>query len=117
MRKNSFALLSGFLFAIGLGISGMTDPARVIGFLDFFGEWQPALAFVMGGAVITFGLGLLLMRKSGAKICGSELPDTSADPISKQMLAGVALFGIGWGLGGFCPGPGLANLVAIRTEA
>lgn len=110
-------LLGGGLFGSGLVISGMTDPVRVIGFLDFFGEWDPALAFVMGGAVVTFGLGLLWLRKSVGKVCGTDLPDTSADPISKRMLTGVTIFGIGWGLGGFCPGPGLANLAAIRTEA
>ncbi len=110
-------LLSGLLFGAGLVVSGMTDPARVIGFLDLFGDWDPALAFVMGGAVIVFALGLLLLRKTGTRVCSTPLPDTSPDPISGRMVIGSAIFGIGWGLGGFCPGPALANLSTLRTEA
>lgn len=110
-------LLGGALFGAGLVVSGMTDPARVIGFLDIFGDWKPALALVMGGAVATFGLGLFLLKKSRKRVCGTELPDTSADPVSRRMAAGSAIFGIGWGLSGFCPGPALANLAALRTEA
>jgi len=110
-------LLAGVLFGAGLVISGMTDPARVIGFLDIFGNWDPALAFVMGGAVLVFGCGLMLLRKTGTRICATPLPDTSPDPVSKRMVIGSAIFGIGWGLGGFCPGPALANLSTLRTEA
>jgi len=115
--RHLIILISGLLFGIGLALSGMTNPARVIGFLDFFGEWKADLAFVMGGALLVFGLGLLILRKTGAKICSTELPDTSSDPISLKMVTGSALFGIGWGLSGFCPGPALANLAALRTEA
>lgn len=110
-------LFSGMLFGVGLVISGMTDPSRVIGFLDMFGKWDPALAFVMGGAVAVFAIGSIFLRKTGKRVCGTELPDTSADPISKRLLAGSALFGIGWGLGGLCPGPAVANLAALRIEA
>lgn len=109
--------IGGLLFGGGLVISGMTDPARVIGFLDIFGDWDPALAFVMGGAVIAFGIGLFFLKKSGKRICGVELPDTSAEPISKRMVIGSAIFGIGWGLGGFCPGPALANLSVLKADA
>lgn len=112
-----FILLGGALFGAGLVISGMTDPSRVIGFLDIFGDWEPALAFVMGGAVFAFGLGQFFLRRSGKRICGVELPDTSSDPVSKRLLFGSAIFGIGWGIGGFCPGPAIANLSAIRLEA
>ena len=115
--KSFLIVFSGALFGAGLVISGMTDPARVIGFLDIFGDWDPALAFVMGGAVLSFGGGLLLLRKTGKRICSTQLPDTSADPISKRMAIGSAIFGIGWGLGGFCPGPAIASLSALRTEA
>ena len=110
-------LLAGLLFGTGLVLSGMTDPAKVIGFLAFAGDWDPALAFVMGGAVMTFGLGQLLLRKGGVRLCTIPLPDTSSDPISRRLILGSAIFGIGWGLGGFCPGPALANLAAARTEA
>ena len=109
-------LFGGLLFGAGLVISGMTDPAKVIGFLDFFGDWNPALAFVMGGALAVFGVGLILLRKTGHRICPVSLPDTSSDPINRRMLIGSAIFGIGWGLGGFCPGPALANLTTGRTE-
>lgn len=109
-------LIGGGIFGAGLVISGMTDPVKVIGFLDFFGEWNPALAFVMGGAVAVFGVGLFLLRKVGVKVCSVVLPDTSANPILKRMVIGSAIFGIGWGLGGFCPGSAVANLAAMKTE-
>ena len=109
--------LAGLLFGAGLVLAGMTDPAKVIGFLDFTGSWDPSLAFVMGGAVLTFGLGQLVLRRSKARPFGRPLPDTSADPISGRMVVGSVIFGIGWGLGGFCPGPALANLATLRTEA
>lgn len=112
-----FVILSGALFGGGLVISGMTDPAKVIGFLDFFGSWDPSLAFVMGGAVATFAVGNLILRKAGNKVPTISMPDLSPDPIEKRMIAGSAIFGIGWGLSGFCPGPALANLAAFRTEA
>jgi hypothetical protein len=88
----------------------------VIGFLDIAGEWDPALAFVMGGAVATFPAGLLVLRRTGVGKC-PKLPDLSADPVNKRMAAGSAIFGIGWGLGGFCPGPAIANLSSLRIEA
>ena len=110
-------LLAGALFGSGLVISGMTDPSRVIGFLDVSGAWEPALAFVMGGAVLTFGPGLWWLKRHGEEVCGRKLPDTSADPISQRRIIGSAVFGIGWGLAGLCPGPALANLATLKTEA
>ncbi len=107
-------LIGGILFGAGLAISGMTDPTKVIGFLDFLGAWDPALAFVMGGALATFGLGLFILKKTGLRIAHTDLPDTSSEPISKRMLIGSAIFGIGWGLGGFCPGPALANVTTLH---
>lgn len=117
MKRYALILLAGLLFGAGLVISGMTDPARIVGFLDFFGDWDPALAFVMAGAVATFGAGHWWLRRTGKNVCGVPLPDTSADPVSKTMIIGSALFGIGWGLGGLCPGPALANLSVLKTEA
>ena len=110
-------LLAGVLFGAGLVLAGMTDPTKVIGFLDFTGAWDPSLAFVMGGAVASFGIGQLVLRKHSARPFGRALPDTSADPISGRMVVGSAIFGLGWGLAGFCPGPALANLAALRMEA
>ncbi|MDP4626218.1 MAG: hypothetical protein NWT08_13905 [Akkermansiaceae bacterium] len=115
--KRVMIAVGGVLFGAGLVISGMTDPSRVVGFLDMAGNWDPALAFVMGGAVITFALGLLILRGSAALKAQFKLPDLSADPICKRMVIGSAIFGIGWGIGGFCPGPAIANLASLRPEA
>jgi hypothetical protein len=108
-------LIAGGLFGIGLAISGMTDPARVIGFLDVFGNWDPALLFVMAGAVAVYGVGMLIFRCLGNQKL--KLPATNSAPINRPLIIGAAIFGVGWGLGGFCPGPALANLGALRTEA
>jgi len=111
MKRNLIVFLAGLLFGAGLALSGMTDPARVLGFLDLAGDWDPTLAFVMGGALLVFGIGYLLLRKK------FSLPAGESDPVSKSLLIGSAIFGIGWGLAGFCPGPALANLGALRAEA
>jgi uncharacterized membrane protein YedE/YeeE len=89
----------------------MTDPTRVIAFFDIFGKWDATLAFVMGGALAVFSGGYFLLRQSQA------LPCDSRDAISKPLLAGALLFGVGWGLGGFCPGPAIANLGAPHMQA
>ncbi|MCL4117132.1 UNVERIFIED_CONTAM: hypothetical protein GTU68_050205 [Idotea baltica] len=95
----------------------MTDPARVIGFLDLFGNWDAALAFVMGGALTVFGLGSYLLRKKGVRLFGNSVPKGESDPICRNLIVGAILFGIGWGIGGFCPGPAIANVALWRTEA
>lgn len=111
--------IAGALFGMGLADSGMTDPARVVGFLDLFGAWDPTLAFVMAGALSTYGGGMWLWRKQtrGKGWFGSELPRGESDPISRRLLIGATLFGAGWGLAGFCPGPAIASLAALRSEA
>jgi uncharacterized protein len=115
MKAGKFFLIlvAGGLFGSGLAISGMTDPARVIGFLDVFGAWDPALLFVMGGAVGIYGLGMLILRRFD----GLKLASVAPSPIDRRLVIGAAIFGLGWGLGGFCPGPALANLGALRAEA
>jgi len=117
MKAGKFFLifLAGALFGAGLAISGMTDPGRVIGFLDFFGAWDPALLLVMAGAVGVYGLGMLILRRFQDK--SLKLPSTASSRIDRQLVTGATIFGIGWGLGGFCPGPSLANLGALRIEA
>lgn len=92
----------------------MTDPKRVIGFLDVFGQWDPTLVFVMGGAVAVYGIGMLLLRRTAIR---ATLPPSQSSPINGRLVIGAAIFGVGWGLGGFCPGPALANLGALRIEA
>jgi uncharacterized membrane protein YedE/YeeE len=123
--KLIFIFMAGALFGAGLAISGMTDPARVIGFLDVFGKWDPALLFVMVGAVATYGMGILALRKAASatdtlqKLGGArvKLPAMKSSAIDQRLMIGAAIFGVGWGLGGFCPGPSLANLGALRVEA
>mgnify|MGYP001029932103 CR=1 FL=1 len=108
-------LVAGSLFGSGLAISGMTDPGRVIGFLDIFGTWDPSLLFVMAGAVAVYGLGMVFLRRLRRGIV--NLPPASTSPIDRRLVIGAMIFGLGWGLGGFCPGPALANLGALRPEA
>jgi uncharacterized membrane protein YedE/YeeE len=111
--------IAGVLFGAGLAVSGMTDPARVVGFLDVAGTWDYSLAFVMGGAVGILGLGVLAWRRwvGNAGWFGTTLPPRDTHPVDRRLVVGAALFGIGWGLGGFCPGPAIANLAALRLEA
>lgn len=108
-------LVAGGFFGAGLAVSGMTDPARVIGFLDVFGAWDPALLVVMAGAVGVYGVGMLILRRVASP--SLKLPSAASSPIDRRLVIGAAIFGVGWGLGGFCPGPALANLGAIRAEA
>ena len=103
-------LVSGTLFGAGLTLSGMTDPARVRGFLDLFGNWDPTLAFVMGGAVAVMVVAWRIRARMTKPLFGEKfsLPDRS--DLDPQLLAGSALFGIGWGVAGLCPGPAIASL-------
>jgi uncharacterized membrane protein YedE/YeeE len=111
------AFVAGALFGIGLVLSSMTDPQRVIGFLDVFGAFDPTLAFVLGGAVfvtlLTFRF-ILRMRKP-ALAARFELPQSHA--IDAKLITGAALFGVGWGLAGYCPGPAIAGLAIGSPEA
>ena len=104
------ALLAGMLFGAGLLLSGMTEPANVLGFLDFFGAWRPQLALVMAAAVSVTAPAFMYVRRRGQSARGEpvELPDRRR--IDGPLILGAALFGIGWGLSGICPGPGLVLL-------
>ncbi len=110
------SLISGIIFAIGLVISGMTNPAKVIGFLDVFGNWDYALVFVMGGAVGFNFVSFKILSKL-KPMCAAEhiLPTNTL--VDKKLLIGSALFGIGWGLIGICPGPGIVNLVSLNLNS
>ncbi|KUE81808.1 transporter [Aeromonas schubertii] len=106
-------LLSGTLFGLGLAISGMVDPARVTGFLDLAGAWDPGLGFVMGGALAVFLPGYLLwVRPRRQSLLGQSLPPVPAARIDARLLGGAALFGVGWGMVGICPGPGISLLAS-----
>ncbi len=111
MRLVSFLAL-GALFAVGLGISGMTQPLKVLGFLDVFGAWDPALAFVMGSAVAVTFIGYRFVLARPHPFLGASFDMPSRRNIDVQLLAGASLFGVGWGLAGFCPGPALVALAS-----
>ncbi len=110
-------LLPGALFGAGLAISGMTNPAKVKGFLDLTGNWDPSLMLVMGGGLVTFALWNLLSQKRSKPFLGGENPGEPSREIDARLIVGAMLFGVGWGLAGLCPGPALANLGVPRTEA
>ncbi|MHC4842089.1 MAG: DUF6691 family protein [Planctomycetota bacterium] len=107
--KGVIALVSGVLFAIGLTVSGMTMPSKVIGFLDILGEWDPSLGAVMAGAIGVFAPVWLWARKRKAVLTGLRPRDTRRD-VDGKLFVGAGLFGIGWGMGGLCPGPALVNV-------
>lgn len=105
------ALLSGALFGFGLSLSGMLDPARVIGFLNLAsGHWDPSLAFVLGGAVAVAVPGVMLQRRLRRPVLDDRFHLPEKTEIDGRLLAGAALFGAGWGLAGFCPGPAVSAL-------
>jgi len=110
-------VLSGTIFGAGLALGGMTDPARVRGFLDLFGDWDPTLAFVMGGAVLVMVVAWRIQPRLARPFFGEgfTLPGTS--DLTPKLIGGSALFGIGWGIAGLCPGPGIAALVIEPASA
>jgi uncharacterized membrane protein YedE/YeeE len=111
------ALLAGLVFGLGLLLSGMANPAKVLGFLDLAGSWDPSLAFVMAGAV---GVGLVafaLARRRKTSLLGAEMKLPTTRGLDRRLIAGSLLFGIGWGLAGFCPGPGLVALGMGEAKA
>ncbi|WP_159917723.1 DUF6691 family protein [Pantoea sp. 18069] len=104
------ALLAGLVFGLGLIVSGMANPAKVLGFLDVTGDWDPSLAFVMGGAIAIGMVAFALAGRRSSSLLGAEMRLPSKRSIDRRVLAGSALFGIGWGIAGFCPGPALVSL-------
>lgn len=114
--KHFFALLSGLVFGIGLLISGMANPAKVLNFLDAFGTWDPSLAFVMGGAIAVTAPGFaLLFGTWRTPYFGSTFHLPTRNDLEPKLLTGAAIFGVGWGVGGFCPGPALTALPVAAT--
>lgn len=111
------SLFCGFLFAMGLGISGMTQPQKVVGFLDLFGNWDPSLLWVMAGAVLVYSLGFRKVVKKPKPIFGTSFLIPSNRQIDSLLVLGSALFGIGWGMGGFCPGPALTSVVSFQKAS
>lgn len=111
------ALVAGLVFGLGLIISGMANPAKVLGFLDLFGRWDPSLALVMGGAVAVSAVAFLVARRRSASLLGSALKLPTARQIDRRLVMGSTLFGIGWGIAGFCPGPALVALGMGQAKA
>ena len=114
-RISEFAV--GLLFGIGLILSGMTDPGKVIGFLDLSGAWDPSLALVMGGAILVGVFAFALAKKRTTTFLGGALQLPTSNDIDKRLLAGSLIFGAGWGLAGFCPGPAIVSLGSGQPKA
>jgi len=110
LRRLLPPLVSGTLFGAGLTLSGMTDPARVRGFLDIFGDWDPTLAFVMGGAVLVMAVAWRIRGRMLRPVFGEKFSLPDRKDLDGRLIAGSILFGIGWGVGGLCPGPAIASL-------
>jgi uncharacterized protein len=110
--KSLVALIAGLLFGLGLALAGMTQPAVVLGFLDIAGAWNPRLLFVMAGAVVTTAIGYRLAWRHARPWLGERFMQPGQRRVDARLLGGAALFGIGWGIAGYCPGPALASLAS-----
>lgn len=110
MMRNLFALVAGVIFGVGLTISQMVNPSKVIAFLDLFGNWDPSLAFVMGGALIVTALGYRWVMKRDKPVYADKFQIPSIQTLDARLVLGSTLFGTGWGLVGLCPGPAVAAL-------
>ena len=108
--RHVIVFLSGFIFSVGLGIAGMTQPAKIVGFLDFTGHWDASLAMVMVGAIGVHLLCYRLIRRRSAPVLAPAFSATPAERVDTRLVLGAALFGLGWGLGGYCPGPAFVSL-------
>ena len=112
MKTLLTSFVSGVMFALGLGISGMTRPVKVIGFLDFFGAWDASLAFVMLGAIVVYSVAFRWSKSMRSPLLASEFLLPRRGDLDANLILGAAIFGAGWGLGGFCPGPALTSLAS-----
>jgi len=111
------AFLVGLLFGVGLILAGMTDPSKVVGFLDLMGTWDPSLTFVMGGAVLVGLVAFRFARKRAKAFLGGAMHLPDSRDIDRRLVLGSIVFGIGWGIAGFCPGPALVSLGAGQDKA
>lgn len=115
--KNILALFSGSIFGLVLTISSMTNPDKVLGFLDLFSNWDPSLAFVMGGAIIITAPMLFVLTKNKNLILSKEIHLPTNKEIDKKLIIGSLIFGLGWGLVGLCPGPAISSLALIEVPS
>lgn len=116
MKNGLAALVVGFVFAIGLGISGMTQPQKVVGFLDLFGNWDPSLIFVMVGGILVHFVTYKLIRKRNSPLLSPEWHVPTKKEITPALVIGSLLFGVGWGLAGYCPGPAVTSLASFESQ-
>ena len=112
-----FALLAGLVFGIGLIVSGMANPEKVLGFLDLAGSWDPSLAFVMAGAIAVGAIAFTIARKRTVSLLGLQMKMPTATQVDRRLVFGSLMFGVGWGIAGFCPGPALVALGAGEGKA
>lgn len=116
-RQIPIALFAGALFGAGLAVSGMADPQRVRGFLDLFGAWDPTLAFVMGGALIPMAIAWRIQKRMMAPVSAPRFALPTHRDLDIRLIGGSALFGVGWGIAGLCPGPAIADLAIAPVPA
>lgn len=116
-RELNLALLAGTLFGAGLAISGMADPRRVRGFLDLFGSWDTTLAFVLAGALMPMAVAWRLQKRMTAPLMARTFSLPTRRDVDARLIGGAALFGVGWGVAGLCPGPAFANLAIAPGPA
>jgi len=109
VKRAIVAFVCGLVFGAGLIVSQMSNPAKVIGFLDITGKWDPSLALVMGGAVVVFGVLLRLALRQGTPLLASRFTVPEKDRLDAPLMVGALIFGVGWGLSGFCPGPAIVS--------
>lgn len=115
--KIAIGFATGLVFGLGLALSGMTSPDRVLGFLDVAGAWDPSLTFVMGGAVLTALPLFRLARRKARPLAGETFDQPPTTLVDRRLIGGAALFGIGWGLAGICPGPALVDFAIAPTQS
>lgn len=117
MRRNIAAFVVGLVFAVGLAVGGMTDPLKVIGFLDVTGDWDPSLAFVMGGAVVVYAAFFRRITRRTAPVLEPTFHLPTRRDIDRRLVFGALFFGAGWGLAGYCPGPALVSTMSFGAGA
>ena len=115
MVRKILALISGLIFGLGLTVSSMTNPAKVIGFLDIFGVWDPSLGFVMGGAILIAAPLLYFLKNKNHLILTSKIELPNKNNIDFPLVIGSLLFGVGWGMVGFCPGPAISSIALLNS--
>ncbi|MCG7600865.1 YeeE/YedE family protein [Halomonas sp. McH1-25] len=113
--KTLMGYLAGLLFGLGLAVGGMTDPTRVLNFLDVFGHWDPTLMFVLGGAVATTFIGYRLVLRRSHPLFAQVFQLPTRRDLDGRLIGGAALFGVGWGLSGYCPGPAFASIAGLTA--